>query len=141
MLVKALNPKSPKLIPTSHATLVTRVSQSYQLAQDVVRKKLQSAISDIHLSLDLWTSPNNHLLLGVCAHFVDYDQKRRFKALLALRPVIGHSGKNQFTSLLPVLEDFGIVRKLGCVMADNASTNDTLCQEIEEYLEEEERIK
>ncbi len=26
-------------------------------------------------------------------------------------------------------------------MADNASTNDTLCREIEEYLEEEERIK
>ena len=44
-------------------------------------------------------------------------------------------------SLLLVLKDFGIIQKLRCVMANNASTNNTLCQEIEEYLEEEERIK
>jgi hypothetical protein len=33
-----------------------------------------------------------------------------------------------------VLQDYGIVQKLGAVVADNSGTNDTLCQEIEAHL-------
>ena len=58
---------------------------------------------------------------------------KRQKALLALQKVAGHSGENQFAILLPVLEDYGIVRKLGAIIADNASTNDTLCGFIESH--------
>ncbi|KAM4061582.1 hypothetical protein HRG_013221 [Hirsutella rhossiliensis] len=68
--------------------------------------KLQSAKSKVHLSLDIWTSPNRLLLLGVCSHFVDHAQEARRKALLALRPVANHSGKEQFVTLLPILRDF-----------------------------------
>ncbi|KAM4066287.1 ribonuclease H-like protein [Hirsutella rhossiliensis] len=67
--------------------------------------KLQSAKSKVHLSLDIWTSPNRLLLLGVCSHFVDHAQEARRKALLALRPVANHSGE-QFVTLLPILRDF-----------------------------------
>jgi hypothetical protein len=35
----------------------------YQESQDIVRRRLQSALSDIHLSVDIWTSPNNYPLL------------------------------------------------------------------------------
>ncbi|KAM4060285.1 hypothetical protein HRG_014220 [Hirsutella rhossiliensis] len=68
--------------------------------------KLQSAKSKVHLSLDIWTSPNRLLLLGVCSHFVDHAQEARRKALLALRPVANHSGEEQFVTLLPILRDF-----------------------------------
>ena len=56
--------------------------------------------------------------------------------MLALRPVAGHSGSDQFDVLLPVLEEYGIVQKVGCIMADNSSTNDTLCREIASYMED-----
>jgi hypothetical protein len=59
------------------------------------------------------------------------------KGRLALQPVPNHSGGNQFSILLPVLEDYGIVRQLGVVVADNATTNNALCREIEVHWENE----
>ena len=60
------------------------------------------------------------------------------KTLLGLRPVTGHSGEDQFDVLLPILEEYGIVRKLGAVVGDNSGTNDTLCRAIEAYFKREE---
>jgi hypothetical protein len=86
--------------------------------------------------LDIWTSPNYFLLLAVCIHFTLYEFKRQ-KVLLALKPVRGHSGEEQFSVLLPVLEDYGIVQKLGAIMGDNAITNRTLCKAIQVYWKQE----
>src|SRR6266516_4667072 len=110
---QVLNPESSDFITTTHSQITKKIQQSWQTHQDVVRKKLQSAISSIHLSLDIWTSPNRLLLLGICAHFVDCTEEKHTKALLALRPVANHSGDEQFNTLLAVLQDYGIVRKLG----------------------------
>ena len=52
-----------------------------------------------------------------------------------------HSGDDQFSILLPVLKDYGIIRKLGAIIADNASPNNTLCQSIKEYWEQELDLK
>jgi hypothetical protein len=140
VLCQALNPESRSLIPASHATVSQIIDNSFQSQMDIVRKKLQSALTSIHLSVDIWTSPNNYLLLAICAHFID-DQEERTKALLALRTVSGHSGEDQWDSLLPVLKNFGIVRKLGAIIADNSGTNDTLCRAISQYLLENEHIE
>ncbi|OAQ58218.1 ribonuclease H-like protein [Pochonia chlamydosporia 170] len=61
-------------------------------------------------------------------------------SLLALRPVANHSGEKQFVTLLPVLRDFGILRRIGSVVGDNSSTNDTLCRASSTCLREEEDI-
>jgi hypothetical protein len=37
---------------------------------------------------------------------------------------------------MPILEDLEIVRKVGCVMGDNSSTNDTLCRALAGWFEE-----
>jgi hypothetical protein len=130
---QVLNPKSAGFITTAHSQIGRKIKEAWQTHKDTVRKKLQSALSSIHLSVDIWTSLNGHLLLGVTADFVDIEDKH-IKALLALRRVKGHSGKDQFAVLLPVLQDYGIIQKLGAVVADNSGTNDTLCREIEAYL-------
>ena len=135
------NPESESYIVTSHASVPRKVERLWQAQKHIVRKKLQSALSSIHLSLDIWTSPNRLLLLGICAHFVDQSQEKLSKALLALRTVANHSGREQFTTLLPVLKDYGIVRKLGSIICDNHTANDKLCQIIGKYLREEEEIK
>ncbi len=136
---QALNPESVSFITTAHSEVSKLIAQSFQLQKDVVRKRIQSALTRIHLSVDVWTSPNNHLLLAVCGHFID-SQEDRMKALLGLRTIASHSGEKQWSALLPLLEDFGIVQKIGAIVADNSTTNDTLCRAISQHLNEKEEI-
>jgi hypothetical protein len=89
--------------------------------------------------MDIWTSPNRYLYLAICGSFVDiYSQFQNI--LLGLRTTPGHSGSDQWLSIKPVLEEFGILRKIGTIVGDNSGTNDTLCRTISEYLSSEERI-
>lgn len=136
---QALNPEAVHSLTTAHSAISTLIQNSFQLQQDIVRKKVQSALTDIHLSVDVWTSPNNHLLLAVCAHFVDLREER-VKALLALRTIVNHSGEEQWNALLPIVQDYGIVRKIGAIIADNSTTNDTLCRRASQYLLDNENI-
>jgi hypothetical protein len=65
---------------------------------------------------------------------VDADENRQC-LLLALREVEGHAGEVQFEqALLPVLDEFEIVRKIGAIIGDNAGTNQTLCSAFSNYL-------
>jgi hypothetical protein len=136
---QVLNPESKDAITTTHSQVKNKIEKAYDVHKDTIRKKLQSALTNIHLSVDIWTSPNKHLLLGVTGDFVDCTEEKHLKTLLALRPVAGHSGEDQFDVLLPILQEYGIVRKLGAVVSDNSGTNDTLCRAIEAYLRREER--
>jgi hypothetical protein len=137
---QVLNPESSDFITTAHSQVGKKIKESFASHKDVVQRKLQSAISSIHLSLDVWTLLNELLLLGIVAHFVDCLEKY-FKALIALCTITNYSGDEQFSILLPVLQDYSIVQKLGAIVGDNASTNNTLCAIAEEYLLKEEEIE
>ena len=138
---RVLNPEVKSNIITTQSEVAKKVEKLWLSHKDVVRKKLQSAISSVHLSLDIWTSPDKQLLLGICAHFVEQISEKLSNALIALRPVANHSGSEQLSTLLPVLQEYGIVRKIGSIVSDNASSNDTLCQRLGIYLQEEEAIE
>ncbi|KAK4207655.1 hypothetical protein QBC37DRAFT_247777, partial [Rhypophila decipiens] len=136
---QAIGPGSKPYLVTAHSTIPTLMDKMWYEKKDIVRRAVQSALSSIHISLDIWTSPNRYLFLAVCAHYVSREEKL-CKALLALRSVGNHSGEEQFAALLLVLQDYGIVGKLGSVIGDNASSNDTLCRIVDNYLLEEEEI-
>jgi hypothetical protein len=136
---RALNPEidSVTALPTSHNTITSWIEESFLQKKDLVRKSLQSARSRIHLSVDIWTTPNNHLAMAICGHFVNVDEQLQI-TLLALRHVTGHAGEVQFEeALLPVLEEYEIIQKIGAIIGDNAGTNDTLCRTISQYLREQ----
>jgi hypothetical protein len=122
----------------AHSTIRTKIKDAYLAYKDTIRKRLQSALSCIHISLNIWTSPNRILLLGVVTDFVDRTTEQYTKALLGLRPVSSHSRDIQFEVLLPILQDYSIVQSLRAVMGDNVLTNNTLCRTIEDYLLKEE---
>jgi len=124
------------MITTTYSQIKERVSKAWVKHKDVVRRELQSALSQIHISLDIWTSPNRFLLLAIVAHFTTHTQKKQ-KALLALKKVPGHSSDDQFSILFPVLEDYGIVQKLRAIIADNAAPNNVLCRLIKNYWKKE----
>ena len=55
---QVLNTACEGKITESHSVVRTRVGESFQKHKDTVRKALQAALSHIHISLDIWTSPN-----------------------------------------------------------------------------------
>jgi hypothetical protein len=137
--VQALNPQGQIFMPTSHNTVKSRLDTLFLQSKDIVRKRLQSSRTSIHLAVDIWTSPSHDLLLAVCASFVDAQDCYR-NILIALRTVSGHSGESQWETLLPVLTDYQIIENIGTVIGDNSGTNDTLCRAMAGYLAAEKKI-
>jgi hypothetical protein len=137
--VKALNREATPFIPTHHSTITKWILDHYLESKDTVRKALQSAKTSIHLAVDIWTSPNHSLLLGICGSFVDIQDKYQ-NILIALRTVHSQSGLDQWEALRPVLIDYGITTKIGAIVGDNSGTNDTLCRTIAEWLSLEHKI-
>jgi hypothetical protein len=137
---QALNRASEGKITTSHSGVYNHIKEAWGKHKDIIRQALQVALSHIHISLDIWTSPNQWLLLAICAHFTTCDHKKQ-KALLALKKVPGHSGEDQFSILFPVLEDYDIVQKLGAIIADNAASNNVLCRIIQSHFEDQLNLK
>jgi len=59
-----------------------------------LRNDLQEARSNIHLSFNLWTSPNYYAVIAIVAHYINRDGARQTK-LLGIRRLDGkHSGAN-----------------------------------------------
>ncbi len=131
--VKAINREAPPFLPVHHSTITDWVHNHFSEAQDVVRRVLQSAKTNIHLAVDIWTSPSHALLLGICASFVDIQDEYR-NPLIALRTVHSQSGDDQWETLRPVLQEYGIEKKVGALIGDNTGSNDVLCRTISSWL-------
>ena len=131
-----LKPIAKDYLTTAHSTVRSLDETMWQSQKDLIRKRVQSALSSIHISLDIWTSPNRVLLLGIYGHFFDRNSEKLCKSLLALRPVASHSGEAQFETLLDVLQYYGTIRKIGAIVCDNATSNDVLCRILSTYREE-----
>jgi hypothetical protein len=130
-LLSFFNPCAKEVLPTSHNTLARYTVKSFNHQKELIRKLLKESSTRIHLSADIWTSPNNYLTLGLVGSFVqisDDEKPQRVRVLLGLQEVAGHSGENQGRVIAPILEEFDIMGKIGCVMGDNSGTNDTLCR-------------
>ena len=73
-LIGYLNPRAERHNPSA-CTASRTVAICYDKALGVVTETLQSAITKISLSFDLWTSKNKLALLGLCAHFINNSGK------------------------------------------------------------------
>lgn len=97
-----------------------------------VKELLANALSRIHISFDLWTSPNGLGICGICAHFVGPPEGRNRSVLIGLKRMqYSHSGEDIAERIVPVLEEFGVVgKRVGVFVADNADVNDVAVREI-----------
>jgi hypothetical protein len=138
-LALACNPAIEDSLITSRRTVMRYISASYELYADHLAQSLQSAVSMIHISSDLWTSPHRHGMLAVCGQWVDKDYGLR-KALLGLLECPkDHSGKSQAGLIADVLKRFGI-RRVGYHTGDNATSNNTCLEALSEKLFNEREI-
>lgn len=135
-LVLAANPTVADHLITNRRTAIRHIAANYQLYRLQLQDQLSSARSLIHISSDLWTSPNRSSLLGVCAQWVNSDYSLQ-KALLALPECrYSHSGEKQAQLILSVLQSFDIQKRIGYHTGDNASSNDTCLEYLGTRLRE-----
>ena len=117
----------PKSADTARGWAIT----DYGKTKSQVRELLKNALTSVHLSIDGWTSPQQTMaVLGIIAHFVGANG-RLYGIVLGFEELDGpHSGNNMAESVLKVVEDYGITSSVGYLVMDNASSNDTLAQEL-----------
>lgn len=141
-LLMAANYTAEDLINTSHGYIQSLSSNSYSIHKDILRKKLQSSPTKLYLSADVWSAPNHKGFLGICVQFIEEDMTSPSQALLALPELPGldgpgsHSGAKQWKRFQSVIEDYGILHKLGYITGDNHGSNDVLCRLLSQFLGE-----
>lgn len=119
-----LQPETIDWIPKSSNTLTKWLLNDFTEHTSIVKEYLAEAQSKIHISFDLWTSPNVHSVMAVCAHFIDHEAKNTTILLALRRMMFGHTGESIAEALAKVIDDFGIRTRIGFFMADNATEND-----------------
>ncbi|OWT42367.1 BED zinc finger domain-containing protein [Pochonia chlamydosporia 170] len=117
-------------LPDTHQTIKKWIMRQYEDQKEKVKQRIQSAKSRIHISCDLWTSPNSLAILGVVAHYVTEDGKLEHHTL-ALKDIDGeHDGSHLAAAIMEVVEDWGFASKLGYFVMDNATNNDTMMKSL-----------
>ena len=100
----------------------------FQSKKQAVIEELQNALTSIHISFDLWTSPNRLAFIAVFTHFLNRHRKYQ-RRLIAFRRQLGaHSGKNIAQTLHDIIQDWGFGSRLRVAICDNAGNNDTCLQ-------------
>jgi hypothetical protein len=91
---------------------------------------VQLALSKVHFTVDLWTSPNSLAIISIISHYIAENGDLQH-SVLALQELDGqHSGQNQAESIMEVINDYGIASKVGYFMMDNASNNDIMMESL-----------
>jgi hypothetical protein len=128
-LVSFLSEAFAKLIP-GRKTIRGWVSAEFEKRKISLTKELRRARSKIHLSFDLWTSPNCHGMIAIVGHYIDRKGHRQ-TTLLAIRKVVGeHSGENVAALVCKVVKEYRIRKKVGFFILDNASVNDVAVDRV-----------
>jgi hypothetical protein len=134
-LIQLLNPAIFAFLYKA-ANLIRRlIIDDYNERKERVREDIRKALSKVHISFDLWTSPNGTLTLcAIVAHYLDQILQAK-SLLLGLKEIEGsHSGENITVVCLPVIGDFELEGKIGYFVSDNVGSNDfavdAFCKEL-----------
>ena len=139
-VIEYCNPMAVKKLPKSANTVRSDIMKCFEAAKVTVKENLKIARSKIHLSFDLWTSPNFKAMLAIVGHWTSYEFKVE-TALLAMKEITGaHKGEFIAPVLHGVAKEFGIDDKLGYFMADNATNNDKALRFLDRAIRNEGRI-
>jgi hypothetical protein len=93
-LLHYLDPEVDVWLPDSHMSIQAWTLRTYENERLRVQQKVQSALSKVHFTIDLWSSPNSLAILGMIAHYISENEDLTH-SVLALKELEGkHSGKD-----------------------------------------------
>ena len=113
------------------------ITKYFKTAKADIKERLLLARSRIHISDDLWTSPNHKAMIAVVAHWTteNYEVK---SALLAIREVHGeHTGPNIADIVYPVMKEYNIHDRFGFYVGDSATNNDKSLRFLDQHLRDD----
>lgn len=114
----------------SHQTVRAIALREFEKHKDVVAKTLQESPGQVHLAFDGWTSTNGLSIYGISAVYRDRHAQPH-KLVLGLPEMCDrHTGENIAATILEIIGEYGLERKVGYFTADNASNNDTAMEAI-----------
>jgi hypothetical protein len=92
-LLMSINPEIERYLIQSHNTVPVHIEASFKRHFQTTKKLLSKSKSQIHFSIDLWSSPFRKSFLAICGQFVDENYILR-KVLLGLPQLkFSHSGE------------------------------------------------
>ena len=129
-LFRQFDPDLCRQAPWGRTALRKELGDIFAQKKISLRKQLGKAITQIHISFDLWTSPNRLAFISIFGHYLD-DRYLYCRRLLAFRRQIGsHAGENIAFTIKSVVRDWEINTKLGVSICDNASSNDSCLRNL-----------
>ena len=132
-----LNPSIENNLISSRSTLVAHIIKVYNFYRDQLQAKFQKAKSLIHISADLWSSPNRIGFLGVHSQWVDENYTVKNMLIGLPECQFSHSGPQQATYIMKIIQQFNISNSIGYFTGDNAGSNDTCLEAIASSLDNE----
>ena len=124
-MIAAIDKAAVNKLPHSGNTIRADILRYFKEAKPMIAELLSTARSRIHLSFDLYTSPNCKALLAITAHWTSAEYKAE-ATLLAIRELKEeHTGENIAQWIHIVVKEYGVMDKLGYFVMDNAGNNDT----------------
>ena len=122
------------ILHKSGTSIRSGIEGLYSSSQAQIIEQLKLSSCQVHLSFDLWTSPNTFSLLGVCCHFMDPKWRIRTVILGIKRLVGSHHGVNIAPLIDDIFQRYQLDKKLGYFVMDNAGDNDTALRAVEKHL-------
>lgn len=91
--------------------------------------------SRLSIALDCWTSPFRQAFMAITGYFLDQDWNY-CEVLLGFEPLHGsHTGENLSKTVLQLLQDHGISDRVLSVTTDNATSNNSMMESIQEVIQ------
>lgn len=129
-LLESYNLNLAKEQPLGRTTLSQDLAEIFRASKGHVEKELGGAQTSIHISFDLWTSPNRLAFIAIFAHFLDREYRQQNRLIGFRRQLGTHAGENIANTLEEVIKDWGIGSRLGVAVCDNVSSNDTCLRSL-----------
>ncbi|GAA5981593.1 hypothetical protein JCM5350_008037 [Sporobolomyces pararoseus] len=132
--VVQMAPKDQKIPFVSRNTVKKRVMSAAEDRIADLKKTFKAHSGRIVVSLDAWTSPNQLPFIALLAHWTD-DDFNSHEALFDFLELPGsHTGRRMAEAVVESLDRMGLTGKVDQIVADNASSMDTMVKEIEVIL-------
>jgi hypothetical protein len=101
-------------LPT-YTTMANWVEAAFEYNVGLISEFLNSALSNINFSFDLWTSRRMTAFCGVTVHFCDAKGKYRSFLLALLKHASTHLGANIATTIAHIIQAFSLESKIGYI--------------------------
>jgi hypothetical protein len=129
-LLAAINSAIQEFLTDSGSTVAADLNRAYDAHQESVKRWLESAQSLVHISMDVWSSPQRKAYIAVHAQWVDKTYKPR-KALLGLPNLRrSHAGTAMTPHVMKIIRQYHLAHRIGYFTGDNDTKNDTCLRQL-----------